>query len=187
MDADDARRAELLAPGHPLMDTVLDATIEMHRRALDTGTLLFDPTDPGTDPRLIVALTAEIVDGTGAVVSKRFEFVTLTPTGGAMMTGPAPYLDLQPLPEEARPAADTALAGAWLADGVEQLATSWAITHAQPQTVPLRKVWSSFPRMNGQRQCGHVLHIRPAHRRIGCRGGEAHTPALGMPHTGLTL
>ena len=93
------------------MDTVLDATIEAHRRALEAGTLLFDPTDPGTEPRLIVALTAEIVDGTGAVVSKRFEFVTLTSTVGAAVIGPAPYLDLQPLPEHARPAAETVLAG----------------------------------------------------------------------------
>ena len=133
VDADDARRAELLAPGHPLMDTVLDVTIEAHRRALEAGTLLFDPTDPGAEPRLIVALTAEIVDGTGAVVSKRFEFVTLSSAGGTMVTGPAPYLDLHPLPDQARAAAETALAGAWLAEGVEQLASSWAITHAQPQ------------------------------------------------------
>ena len=133
VDADDARRAELLAPGHPLMDTVLDATIESHRGILEAGTLLFDPTDPGTEPRLIVALTAEIVDGTGTVVSKHFDFVTLTSTGEAMTTGPAPYLDLHPLPEQARPAAQSALTSAWLTTGVEQLATSWAVTHAQPQ------------------------------------------------------
>ncbi|MFA7510400.1 MULTISPECIES: helicase-related protein [Mycolicibacterium] len=133
VDADDARRAELLAPGHPLMDTVLDATIESHRNALESGTLLFDPTDPGTEPRLIVALTAEIVDGTGTVVSKRFEFVTLAGTGGAMLAGAAPYLDLQPLPAQARPAAQSALTGDWLKTGVEQLATSWAVTNAQPQ------------------------------------------------------
>ena len=133
VDADDARRAELLAPGHPLMDTVLDATIESHRGVLEAGTLLFDPTDPGTEPRLIVAMTAEIVDGTGTVVSKHFEFVTLTPSGEAATTGPAPYLDLHPLPEQACAAAESALSGGWLTAGVEQLATSWAVTHAQPQ------------------------------------------------------
>ena len=31
------------SPGHPLMDTVLDATIESHRGVLEAGTLLFDP------------------------------------------------------------------------------------------------------------------------------------------------
>jgi superfamily II DNA or RNA helicase len=133
VDADDARRAELIAPGHPLMDTVLDATIEAHRGALESGALLFDPTDAGPDPRLTVALIAEIVDGTGTVVSKRFEFVNLTPTGGATVSGPAPYLDLQSLPDYARGTAKEVLTGAWLTDGVEQLATSWAIAHAQPE------------------------------------------------------
>ena len=93
-------------PRAPLMDTVLDATIEAHRGVLEiAGTLLFDPTDPGTEPRLIVALTAEIVDGTGTVVSKHFEFVTPTSTGEAMATGPAPTPTWHPLPEQARPAA----------------------------------------------------------------------------------
>lgn len=133
VDADDVRRAELLAPGHPLLDTVLDATIEAHRSALEAGTLLFDPTDPGTEPRLIVALTGEVLDGTGQVVSKRFEFITLTPSGGAAVSGPAPYLDLQPLPDDVRLFADPVLSGGWLTVGVEQLAASWAITHAQPE------------------------------------------------------
>ncbi|NKZ77521.1 DUF3883 domain-containing protein [Rhodococcus hoagii] len=133
VDADDVRRAELLAPGHPLLDTVLDTTIEAHRSALEAGTLLFDPTDPGTEPRLIVALTGEVLDGTGQVVSKRFEFITLTPSGGAAVSGPAPYLDLQPLPDDVRLFADPVLSGGWLTAGVEQLAASWAITHAQPE------------------------------------------------------
>ncbi|UDH01741.1 helicase-related protein [Rhodococcus opacus] len=132
VDADDVRRAELLAPGHPLLDTVLDATIEAHRKAMEAGTVLFDSSDPGTEPRLIVALTGEILDGTGQVASKRFEFITLTPAGGAEVSGPAPYLDLQPLPEDLRLFADHVLDGGWLTAGVEQLAASWAIAHAQP-------------------------------------------------------
>jgi superfamily II DNA or RNA helicase len=132
VDADDATRAELLAPGHPLMDTVLDATIEAHRSALESGVVLFDPADPGIEARLIVALTAEVIDGTDTVVSKRFEFITLTPSGGAAVSGPAPYLDLQPLPDFAQAAAKSVLSGQWLTGGVDQLAASWAITHAQP-------------------------------------------------------
>lgn len=128
-----APRAELLAPGHPLLDTVLDATIETHQQALETGTVLFDPHDPAEHPRLIVAVTGEISDGTGVVVSKRFDFITLTPDGTATLCGPAPYLDLQPLPAEARTIADKVLGHSWLAGGVEQLAATWAITHAQPE------------------------------------------------------
>lgn len=129
----DGRRAELLAPGHPLLDTVLDATAEAHRSALHRGALLFDPHDPGTTPRLVVALTGEVVDGTGRVVSKRFAFVTLTPDGQASAAGPAPYLDAEPLPDSARSAARHVLAQPWLAGGVEQLASSWAVNHQQPE------------------------------------------------------
>lgn len=127
------KRAELLAPGHPLLDTVLDATIEAHRAALERGALLFDPDDIGTTPRLVVALTGEIVDGTGRVVSKQFAFVTLTPDGQASAAGPAPYLDAEPLPEHARAAAKKALAQPWLDGGVEALAGTWAIAHHQPE------------------------------------------------------
>ncbi|BBG03919.1 MULTISPECIES: helicase-related protein [Pseudonocardia] len=127
------RRAELLAPGHPLMDTVLDATVEAHRSALDRGAVLFDPHDFGTVPQLVVALTGEIVDGTGRVVSKRFAFVTLTPDGRASTAGPAPYLDAEPLPARAQAAAKKVLTQAWLNDGVETLASTWAVTDQQPE------------------------------------------------------
>lgn len=130
---DGAKRAELLAPGHPLMDTVLDATAEAHRTALERGALLFDPHDPGTTPRLVVALTGEVVDGTGRTVSKRFAFVTLTPDGQASTAGPAPYLDAEPLPDAACAAAKQVLTQPWLAGGVETIAGSWAVIHSQPE------------------------------------------------------
>ena len=128
-----ARRAELLAPGHPLVDTVLDATIEAHRDVLERGALLLDPHDASTTPRLVVALTGEVVDGTGRVVSKRFAFVTLTPDGEASTAGPAPYLDAEPLPEAAGDVARAVLGEPWLAPGVEQVATGWAIAHQQSE------------------------------------------------------
>lgn len=126
------QRADLLAPGHPLMDVVLDLTIEQHRSALERGSVLVDRSDSSGEPRLVVALVTEIIDGTGNVVSKRFSFVTLTPDGKAAASGPAPYLDAEPLVGHTA-IVETALAAPWLAAGVEQLATSWAITQDQPQ------------------------------------------------------
>ncbi|WP_024794483.1 helicase-related protein [Tomitella biformata] len=127
-----AARAELLAPGHPLIDTVLDTTLENHRGTLEAGSMLFAPNDSSAQPRLIVALTGEITDGTGTAVSKQFAFVSLTPDGTATDSGPAPYLDTEPLPASAKSVAEEVMAQPWLAGGVEQLATSWSITHAQP-------------------------------------------------------
>ena len=126
-------RAELLAPGHPLVDNVLDATLERYSRTLERGAVLLDPADLGTTPRLVIALTVEIADGTGLVVSKRFAFVTLTPDGEVATAGPAPYLDALPLPGENRAAASSVLGQSWLAGGVDALASSWAVSSEQPE------------------------------------------------------
>ncbi|RPK49465.1 RNA polymerase-associated protein RapA [Streptomyces sp. ADI91-18] len=128
--------AALLAPGHPLMDAVVDATIERHAGVLKAGSVLIDRADSGQEPRLLVALTQEITNGhpQSKVISKRFDFVELTPDGGAIPAGPAPYLDYDP------PTADesgvvtqetTRLAvQPWLASGIEQTAMAWAADHA---------------------------------------------------------
>ncbi|MFT3662567.1 MAG: helicase-related protein [Gordonia sp. (in: high G+C Gram-positive bacteria)] len=91
-------RADLLAPGHPLMDELLDVLIETHATALRSGTTLFAPEDPSTDPYVIVALTGEVVDGRGNTVSRRFAFVRVEADGTVADAGPAPHLDLSPLP-----------------------------------------------------------------------------------------
>ncbi|GFG67907.1 RNA helicase [Mycobacterium kubicae] len=129
----DGRAAEFLAPGHPLLDTVIDLMLERHQHALTRGTVLVDPSDTETDPRLVVALLSEIIDGTGRTVSKRFTFVALTPDGTAQSAGPAPYLDASPPTQDVSDIVKSVLAQPWLAPGVEQLATAWAITHDQLQ------------------------------------------------------
>jgi superfamily II DNA or RNA helicase len=128
--------AALLAPGHPLMDAVVDATVERHAAVLKAGSVLIDRADPGQTPRLLVALTQEITDGhpRSRVVSKRFDFVELTSDGSATPAGPAPYLDYDPpAKEEANPVAEEAARFAgqpWLADGLEETAIAWAADHA---------------------------------------------------------
>lgn len=129
------RPAELLAPGHALLDAVLDATVERNGAALTAGTILLDDNDAGTRPALLVALTAEIVDGTGTTVSKAFSYVMLRPDGAAVDAGVAPYLDVHPLPAEHAELGRRAAAAEWLAPGVEALAVDWAVQHAQPDHV----------------------------------------------------
>lgn len=122
-------RATLLAPGHPLLDAVVDLTIERHRSTLKQGTVLIDREDPGETPRLLVACTQVINDGhqPARTVSKRFEFVELGPDGCPHAAGPAPYLDYEPpCPEEAA-AVSAAVGQPWLATGFEDMATGWAI------------------------------------------------------------
>ncbi|MGH3923290.1 MAG: helicase-related protein, partial [Pseudonocardiaceae bacterium] len=122
-------RATLLAPGHPLLDAVVDLTIERHRSTLKQGTVLIDRDDPGGTPRLLVALTQVINDGhqPARTVSKQFGFVELGPDGRTQAAGPAPYLDYEPpCPEETK-AVSEAIEQPWLATGFEDIATGWAI------------------------------------------------------------
>ena len=48
--------AAFLCPGHPLLDSVIDITLESNRDLLRQGTVLVDDLDPGTEPRVLFFL-----------------------------------------------------------------------------------------------------------------------------------
>jgi superfamily II DNA or RNA helicase len=123
--------AGLLAPGHPLLDAVVDLTVERHGTLLKQGTVLVDGNDVGEQPRLLTALTQQIIDGhdPARTVSKRFEFVELRRDGRAESAGPAPYLDYRPPAGDETDHLPQVLDEPWLARGVEDLAITWAVEH----------------------------------------------------------
>jgi superfamily II DNA or RNA helicase len=99
--------AALLAPGHPLLDAVIDGVNDRYGSLLQTGTVLIDPGDHGTEPRLLVFLEHEIRDATTTpagrprVISRRFEYVEVARGGEPADAGRHPYLDCRvPDPEE---------------------------------------------------------------------------------------
>ena len=126
-------RAGLLAPGHPLLDAVTDLIIERHGALLKQGTMLKDEHDPGTEPRLLVAVTHEITDGhqPAHTVAKKFGFVEVD-SAGANAAGEARYLDYKPLDESERMVAAPLREAPWLASGVENVALAWAVTDGMP-------------------------------------------------------
>ena len=126
-------RADLLAPGHPLLDAVTDLIIERHGALLKQGTMLKDEHDPGTEPRLLVAVTHEITDGhqPAHTVAKKFGFVEVD-SAGANAAGEARYLDYKPLDESERMVATPLREAPWLASGVENVALAWAVTEGMP-------------------------------------------------------
>lgn len=75
--------AELVCPGHPLLDAVLDLTLECHRDVLRQGAILVDENDPGETPRVLVYLEHSIQDGRTRkdgqrqVVSRRMQYVEI--------------------------------------------------------------------------------------------------------------
>ncbi|MBX3030769.1 MAG: DUF3883 domain-containing protein [Chloroflexi bacterium] len=127
--------AELICPGHPLLDATIDLVLADHRTLLRRGTVLVDPADAGADLRALVYLEHAVVDGrrnpdgASRVVSRRMELVDLTDRD-ASGAGPAPYLDLRSPDDHERALIEPVVRDAsWLvAADLESRAIGHAIT-----------------------------------------------------------
>ena len=131
--------AALVAPGHPLLDSVVDLLLEQHRDLLRQGAVLVDTNDKGTEPRVLFYLEHSITDGrrdaagNPRIISRRLQFVEVGRDGGLVNAGFAPYLDYTPLAEEQKAAAQLLLHEAWLGEGLESRASSHAIKTIVPE------------------------------------------------------
>ena len=127
-------KADLLAPGHPLLDAVTDLIIERYGTLLKQGTMLADRHDPGTEPRLLVAVTHEITDGhdPARTITKKFGFAEVDEQG-VRSAGEARYLDYEPMDDPERMVASPLRDAPWLASGVETVALDWAVTEGMPE------------------------------------------------------
>ena len=96
LDRPNAAFAQMIHPGHPLMLAVSDLILEQHSNLMRQGAILVDPADDGTKASLLFLITHEIKSGDSSVLSKRLQFVHVTPDGKANFAGWAPHLDLEP-------------------------------------------------------------------------------------------
>ena len=135
--------AVFLCPGHPLLDAVIDLTVERHRDLLKRGTVLVDDRDPGTAPRVLFYLEHAIQDesrtrsGDRRVVSKRLLYVELAEAEPPRHLHYAPYLDYRPLAED-EPASQAILERpecAWVTGELERQAQEHAVIHVVPEHV----------------------------------------------------
>jgi SNF2 family DNA or RNA helicase len=133
--------AAFVCPGNPLLDAVIDVTLERHRELLRRGTVLVDESDLGSSPRLLFFLEHAIQDasltrsGERRVVSKRLLFVEISADGTPRHLNHAPYLDYRPLAED-EPAAAAILDRpecTWIGRDMEARAQAHAITQVVPE------------------------------------------------------
>lgn len=133
--------AAFVCPGHPLLNAVIDISLERYRDLLRRGAVLVDERDAGTSPRVLFFLEHAIQDasltrsGERRVVSKRLLFAEIDAQGIARHLNYAPYLDYRPL-AESEPAIDVILAqpqAAWIDRDVENKALTYAITTVAPE------------------------------------------------------
>ncbi len=133
--------AAFVCPGHPLLDWVIDLTLERNRDLLKRGTVLIDERDPGTQPRVLFYLEHVIQDasltrsGDRRVVSKRMLYVEMDASSNTRHVGYAPYLDYRPLSAD-EPGIETILERPecqWINRELEKSVQSYAIANVVPE------------------------------------------------------
>ena len=131
--------ADQLCPGHPLLEAVIDLTLEQSADVLKRGAVMIDENDPGDQPRLLFYIEDAFQDGhrlpNGAqrVVDKSLQFVEIDESGQARKAGYAPYLDYRAATEdEIKAALAFAKTQAWLSGNIEDIAIHYAMTDIVP-------------------------------------------------------
>ena len=133
--------AAFVCPGHPLLDSVIDLTLERHRDLLKRGSVLVDERDTGMQPRVLFYLEHAIQDasftrsGERRIVSKRMLYVELDADGVMHDVQYAPYLDYRPL-AEGEPGVQAILDRlecVWINRDLEQKAQGHAVSHVVPE------------------------------------------------------
>ena len=128
-------RAELVAPGHPLLSALIDTTLEQHGDSLTRGATLVDDIDDGQTPRVLVYLDHAVVDGRldnaghNRIVSRRFQFVEIAEDGAILDPGADPFLNYRRMTEDEEYLVRKRLDNSWADDGVDTVARSWAIAN----------------------------------------------------------
>lgn len=131
--------AALVAPGHPLLDATVDLILEKYRGLLRQGSILIDPHDNGTEPRILFYIEQAIVDGRNVagrnerVISRRIHFVEQRRDGAGIIAGYAPYLDYIPPTEEQLRQVQPLLDEPWLRENLETKVLSFAIQKTVPE------------------------------------------------------
>ena len=133
--------AAFVCPGHPLLDAVIDHTLEGNANLLRQGTVLVDDQDTSSTPRVLFFLENCIQDATTTrsggrrVISKRMLYVELDAFGNARHMEYAPYLDYRPLAED-EPSQEEVLGQtecAWIGGDLEPTAQQYAVSRVVPE------------------------------------------------------
>jgi SNF2 family DNA or RNA helicase len=133
--------AAFVCPGHPLLDAVLDLTLERNADLLKRGAVLVDERDAGTRPRVLFYLEHAIQDagrtrhGERRVISKRMLYIELDAEGTTRHVQYAPYLDYRPLSGD-EPNVSAILERpecVWITRELEHAAQGYAVANVVPE------------------------------------------------------
>lgn len=134
--------ADLVSPGHPLLQATIDLIRERHMDVLKRGTIFVDDNDYGTKARLLIYIEDAVQDGVilqnggKRVISKHVHFVEIDEDQKAHSAGYAPYLDYRaPTEGEYSVIQEHIRMEDWLKTDFEALAQGYAIEYIIPTHV----------------------------------------------------
>ena len=134
-------QAALIAPGHPLLDAVVDVTLERYRDVLTRGAVLVDENNQHEHMQVLMTFRHAVCDGRTTrhgkpqTISERLQFVWLDGEGHAGDGGPAPHLDCRAVQEEEQAQVAELLKAPWLGEALEDRARTIAMTELVPRHV----------------------------------------------------
>jgi superfamily II DNA or RNA helicase len=155
--------ADLIHPMHPLMHATTDLVLSAHRAKLKQGAVLVDPSDDGTQPKVMFMIDHSVREThskageTPLVASRRLQFVEIDEQSNAAHAGWAPHLDLQPIDEHDLSLVQDILKAPWITGDLETL----ALNHAVQQLVP-----EHYQEVKGRRERHADKVLNAVHERL---------------------
>ncbi|CAI8160874.1 MAG: RNA polymerase-associated protein RapA [Prochlorococcus marinus str. MIT 9215] len=135
----DSPRAELVSPGHPLLEACISLVMERDGSVLGQGAVLVDERDLGSEPRLLFCLEHGLQDarktrtGHQQLISNRLQFLEISRSGDVNPAGSAPYLDYRPLQDAELELTAPLLQESWLAQDWDSVVLQHAMATVVPQ------------------------------------------------------
>ena len=135
--------ADLVCPGHPLLDATVSVVLEQSLGTLRQGAVLVDDDETADTPRFLFYVESAIQDGTvlpdgtKKTVSRAVHFVEIDYDGNTFDAGYAPYLDYRPATEAERASMESVYAEelGWLESDPDKIATDFAIRNIIPSHI----------------------------------------------------
>jgi superfamily II DNA or RNA helicase len=125
--------ADLIHPGHALMQAITDLQLQAHRSKLKQGAVLVNPNDEGLELKVLFMIDHIVRQASDdRHVSRRLQFVEIDQQGNANHAGWAPHLDLQPIESSDHALIADVLSEHWLNNNLDNL----ALTYASQELVP---------------------------------------------------
>jgi SNF2 family DNA or RNA helicase len=133
--------AAFICPGHPLLDATIRLILLQNKQILKKGAVLVDTNDESNQPRVLVYLENNLLDGridrhgNRRIISQRMQFLEINEQGKVWNAGYAPYLDYEPINEKDRALIQPLLNAQWLKESLEKKVMDYAVEHIVPEHI----------------------------------------------------